>query len=171
LAGDALRTREFWLISAGHGLALAIMSAVGVHFVIYVIEVLGLGVTTAATLLAVMTVASVAGQLAGGAAGDRIDKRWFAGGAMLAHAGAMALLVVGRLRPHRDDRRRAARPRLGRPRPAHGRHARGLLRAARPSRRSWASRRSSSCSVRWAARSSWGCSPTAPAATPRRSSR
>ena len=92
--GDALRSREFWLISAGHGLALAIMSAVGVHFVIYVIEVLGLGVTTAATMLAVMTVASVAGQLAGGVAGDRIDKRWLAGGAMLAHAGAMALLIV-----------------------------------------------------------------------------
>jgi MFS family permease len=92
--GDALRSREFWLISAGHGLALAIMSAVGVHFVIYVIEVLGLGVTTAATMLAVMTVASVVGQLAGGVAGDRVEKRFLAGGAMLAHAGAMALLVV-----------------------------------------------------------------------------
>jgi MFS family permease len=94
VVGDALRSREFWLISTGHGLALAIMSAVGVHFVIYVIEVLGLGVTTAATMLAVMTVASVAGQLAGGLSGDRIDKRFLAGGAMLAHAGAMALLIV-----------------------------------------------------------------------------
>jgi len=90
----AVRTRAFWLISAGHGGALAIMSAVGVHFVIFVIEVLGLSVTTAATLLAVMTVASVVGQLAGGVAGDRIDKRWLAGGAMLAHAGSMALLMV-----------------------------------------------------------------------------
>jgi MFS family permease len=93
-AGGALRTRAFWLISTGHGLALAIMSAVGVHFVIYAIEVLGLGVTTAATLLAVMTVASVVGQLGGGLAGDRIDKRWLAGGGMLGHAAAMALLMV-----------------------------------------------------------------------------
>jgi len=94
LAHDALRTREFWLISTGHGLALAIMSAVGVHFVIFAIEVLGLGVTTAATLMAAMTAASVVGQVVGGVAGDRIDKRWLAGGGMLGHAGAMALLMV-----------------------------------------------------------------------------
>jgi MFS family permease len=94
VVGDALRSHAFWLMSAGHGLALAIMSAVGVHFVIYVIEVLGLGVTTAATMVAVMTVASVAGQLGGAAVGDRIDKRWLAGGAMVGHAGAMALLMV-----------------------------------------------------------------------------
>jgi sugar phosphate permease len=92
-ADGALRTRAFWLISAGHGAALAIMSAVGVHFVVYVTEVLGVSLTTAATLMAVMTGASVVGQIAGGAVGDRIDKRWLAGGAMLAHALSMALLV------------------------------------------------------------------------------
>jgi sugar phosphate permease len=93
LAGGALRTRAFWLISAGHAAALAIMSAVGVHFVVYVTEVLGVGITTAATLMAVMTAASVAGQVLGGFVGDRVDKRWLAGGAMLAHALSMALLV------------------------------------------------------------------------------
>ncbi len=93
LAGGALATPAFWLISAGHGAALAIMSAVGVHFVVYVTEVLGVSITTAATLMAVMTAASVVGQVAGGVAGDRVDKRWLAGGAMLAHALSMALLV------------------------------------------------------------------------------
>lgn len=93
LAGGALRTRAFWLISAGHAAALAIMSAVGVHFVVYVTEVLGVSITTAATLMAVMTAASVAGQVVGGVVGDRVDKRWLAGGAMLAHALSMALLV------------------------------------------------------------------------------
>jgi sugar phosphate permease len=93
LAGGALRTRAFWLISTGHAAALAIMSAVGVHFVVYVTEVLGVGITTAATLVAVMTAASVVGQVVGGVAGDRVDKRWLAGGAMLAHALSMALLV------------------------------------------------------------------------------
>lgn len=92
-AGGALATRAFWLISAGHAAALAIMSAVGVHFVVYVNEVLGVSLTTAATLMAVMTGASVVGQLLGGGIGDRIDKRWLAGGAMLAHALSMALLV------------------------------------------------------------------------------
>ena len=93
LAGGALRTRAFWLISAGHAAALAIMSGVGVHFVVYVTEVLGVSITTAATLMAVMTAASVVGQVAGGVVGDRVDKRWLAGGAMLAHALSMALLV------------------------------------------------------------------------------
>jgi len=92
-AGGALRTRSFWLISAGHAAALAIMSAVGVHFVVYVTEMLGVSITAAATLLAVMTAASVVGQLGAGLAGDGIDKRWLAGGAMLAHALSMALLV------------------------------------------------------------------------------
>jgi sugar phosphate permease len=93
-AGGALRTPAFWLISLGHGAALAIMSGVGVHFVIYATEVLDIGITTAATLMAVMTASAVAGQLAGGIAGDRIDKRWLAGGAMLSHSAAMAALVV-----------------------------------------------------------------------------
>jgi MFS family permease len=94
LAGGALRTGAFWLISAGHAGALAIMSAVGVHFVVFVNEVLGLSLPTAATLVAVMTAASVGGQLAGGVLGDRVDKRWLAGGAMLLHAAAMAVLVI-----------------------------------------------------------------------------
>src|SRR5690606_40763988 len=47
-ARSALRTREFWLLSVGHGNALAIVGAVSVHFVIYVGETIGLGVTTAA---------------------------------------------------------------------------------------------------------------------------
>ena len=93
LAGGALATPAFWLISAGHGAALAIMSAVGVHFVVYVTEVLGVSITTAATLVAIMTAASIVGQVLGGVLGDRIDKRWLAGGAMLAHALSMALLV------------------------------------------------------------------------------
>ncbi len=93
LAGGALRTGAFWLISAGHAGALAIMSAVGVHFVVFVNEVLGLSLPTAATLVAVMTAASVGGQLAGGVLGDRVEKRLLAGGAMLLHAAAMAVLV------------------------------------------------------------------------------
>jgi len=94
LVRGALRTPAFWSISSGHALALAIMSAVGVHFVIFVVEVLGIGVTAAAGLVALMTAASILGQVIGGVAGDRVEKRWLAGGAMLLHALAMALLAV-----------------------------------------------------------------------------
>jgi sugar phosphate permease len=91
---DALRTKAFWSISGGHAAAMATMSGVGVHFVIYVNEVLGLSITTAATMVSIMTVAAIAGQIAGGTLGDRIEKRWLAAGGMLAHAAAMSLLVV-----------------------------------------------------------------------------
>jgi MFS family permease len=65
-----------------------------VHFVIYAIEVLGLSITTAATLMAVMTAAAVVGQILGATVGDTVDKRWLAGSAMLSHAAAMVALVV-----------------------------------------------------------------------------
>jgi sugar phosphate permease len=91
---DALRTRAFWSISGGHAAAMATMSGVGVHFVVYVNEILGLSITTAATMVSIMTVAAIAGQIAGGTLGDRFEKRWLAAGGMLSHAAAMALLVV-----------------------------------------------------------------------------
>src|SRR5690606_41691745 len=65
-ARSALRTREFWLLSVGHGNALAIVGAVSVHFVIYVGETIGLGVTTAAAMFTLITVCQIAGQAAGG---------------------------------------------------------------------------------------------------------
>lgn len=93
-ARSVLRSREFWLISVGHGNALAIVGAVTVHFVIYARETIGLGVTTAAALLTLITVAQMVGQAAGGFLGDRYDKRLLAAGGMAMHAAAMALLTV-----------------------------------------------------------------------------
>ena len=91
--GQIVRTPAFWWMSSGHAAAMAVMSGVGVHFVIFLIEVLDLGVTTAAALVTLMTAVSIVGQIAGGLFGDRIDKRFIAGGAMLLHATAMALLA------------------------------------------------------------------------------
>lgn len=93
-AREALRSREFWLISLGHSNALAIVGAVSVHFVIYVGEKLGLGVTTAAAMFTLITVCQICGQAAGGFLGDRFDKRWLAAGGMALHTLAMLVLVV-----------------------------------------------------------------------------
>jgi len=93
-AGRVLRTKEFWLLSLGHSSALAIVGAVTVHFVIYVRDTLGLGVTTAAAMFTLITVCQMVGQAVGGYLGDRQDKRWLAGGGMAMHAAAMAILVV-----------------------------------------------------------------------------
>ncbi|MFO7543911.1 MAG: MFS transporter [Trueperaceae bacterium] len=92
-ARAAFRTRAFWLISIGHSSALAIVSAVTVHFVIYVSETLGLSVTLGAALLTLMTACALIGQVSGGVLGDRFDKRLLAGGGMLLHASAMAVLI------------------------------------------------------------------------------
>ncbi len=91
--GEALRTSEFWLLSIGHSNALAIVGAVSVHFVIYVRDTLGLGVTLAAGLLTLITVCQILGQALGGFLGDRLDKRWLAAGGMAMHALAMVILI------------------------------------------------------------------------------
>lgn len=93
-AREAMRTRAFWLISAGHGAALLGVSAVMVHLIVHVTERLGYSLRQGAAVLALMTIMQVAGQLAGGWAGDRWSKRFIAAGCMLAHAVALAILAV-----------------------------------------------------------------------------
>jgi sugar phosphate permease len=93
-AREAMRTRAFWLISAGHGAALLGVSAVMVHLIVHVTERLGYSLRQSAAVLAFMTVMQVGGQLAGGWAGDRWSKRLIASGCMLAHAIALAMLAV-----------------------------------------------------------------------------
>ena len=93
-ASLAIRTPAFWLMTGGHAAGLAVTSAFFVHFVIYANEHLGMRIADAATLMALLTLTSVLGQLLGGAFGDRFDKRWISGGAMLGHVAAMAILVV-----------------------------------------------------------------------------
>lgn len=93
-ARQAVRTRAFWSMSVGHAAAVSVVSAMMVHFVIYVVETLGLSVAVSATMLAIMTAGSMVGQLLGGFTGDRVDKRWLATGGMLGHATAMTVLVV-----------------------------------------------------------------------------
>lgn len=92
-ARQALRTWAFWSMSIGHAAAVAVVSAVLVHFVIYVTETLGLSVALAASILALMTAVSMVGQLLGGVVGDLVDKRLLTTVGMLGHALAMALMV------------------------------------------------------------------------------
>jgi len=91
-AGEALRTRAFWLITAGHAMAVSMVATVGVHIVVHLNEGLGLSIQTAATLVAVLTGAQMVGQLLGGVLGDRFPKRALAVGAMWTHA--LALVIV-----------------------------------------------------------------------------
>ena len=92
-ARQALRTKAFWLIGVGHGLSLVVIGAVNVHFIAHVHESLGYSVTAAASMITVMTVAQVAGQLGGGFLGDRYDKRMLIVAAMVLNAAALGVLA------------------------------------------------------------------------------
>src|SRR5690606_1029457 len=90
---EALRTNAFWLLSLGHTSGVMIVSAISVHFVIYAQTRLAMSVTLAASLLTLMTVMVMLGQLIGGFYGDRVQKRILAGIGMLGHAAAVAILA------------------------------------------------------------------------------
>jgi sugar phosphate permease len=92
-AGQAMRTRAFWLISAGHGSALLVVSAVMVHMVVHVTERLGISLAQAAGVVSLITITQIAGQLSGGWAGDRVSKRAIVVGCMVGHAAALLLLA------------------------------------------------------------------------------
>jgi len=94
-ASQALRTRAFWLLAMGHGLALLVVSAVNVHAITHMKEGLGYSVSTASWVVLVMTCFQVGGVLLGAAMGDRFEKRKVAALCMLAHALGLLCLTFG----------------------------------------------------------------------------
>ena len=92
-AREAMRTRAFWFISFGHGLALFVVSAVTVHLVLHLVDDLGYSVGQAASVLAFMTTIMIFGRIAGGILGDRFDKRYITAIAMFGHAFGLIMLA------------------------------------------------------------------------------
>ncbi len=90
---EAMRTRAFWFISLGHSSALLVVSAVMVHMVPHVHETLGLSLTTAGSIVALMTAMQLVGHLSGGYLGDRFDKRMIIVICMVFHGAGMLLLA------------------------------------------------------------------------------
>ena len=89
---EALRTRAFWLVSAGHGAALLVVTAVNVHAITHMKESLGYSVSQASLVITLMTLAQIGGVLFGIAFGDRYPKRLVAATCMGMHAvGLLAL--------------------------------------------------------------------------------
>lgn len=91
---EALRTRQFWFISLGHGSALLVVSAVMVHLVTHLTESLDYSLTEAGAIQSVIPIAMVVGTLAGGILGDRVNKRALGAGAMVTAGIAILILVV-----------------------------------------------------------------------------
>ncbi len=91
-AAQALRTRAFWLLAAGHGLALVVVMAVNTHAINHMRISLGYSIAEGSVYIMLMTMCQVAGVLLGGYLGDKFDKRMVATACMLLHAtGLLAL--------------------------------------------------------------------------------
>ena len=91
---EALKTRAFWLMSIGHGMALLVISAVSLHQVPYLETELGFSKGSAAIVIMVLMATSMIGQIAGGYIGDRFPKNYVAAATILGHAVALFLLAT-----------------------------------------------------------------------------
>ena len=93
-AQEALRTRAFWLLASGHGLALMAVSAVAAHLIPFLVSQMGMPIEAAASMVAVLTGASVVIHLIGGFIGDRVNRRLLATLCMIGHTTALLVLVT-----------------------------------------------------------------------------
>ena len=92
-AREAVRTRAFWFISLGHGAALLVVQAVNVHAILHLSQQLGYSVAEGSAVIALLTVTTIADQLAGGFLGDRFNKRYLLTGCMVGHASGLLALA------------------------------------------------------------------------------
>ena len=68
-AAQALRTKAFWYLAAGHGLALVVVTAVNVHAITHMKEGLGYSVAQASFVITLMTIGQAGGVALGYAIG------------------------------------------------------------------------------------------------------
>ncbi len=92
-AKQALRTKAFWLLSAGHGVALIIVTAVNTHAINHMRISLGYTIAQAAFYITLMTGFQVIGVLLGGVLGDKLQKNKVAAVCMTMHMAGMLMLT------------------------------------------------------------------------------
>jgi sugar phosphate permease len=91
---EALRTRSFWFIGLGHGMAVLIISSVSVHQFAHVEQGVGLSQADAAMMIGVLGLTTVFGRILGGILGDRGDMRYLAAGAMIGTSISLAIFAL-----------------------------------------------------------------------------
>ena len=92
-AGEAIRTRGFWMISFGHAFALLVVVSSMAHLALYLTEDRNYTAGSAAIVAGVVPLVQIVGTAAGGYLGDRINKRLISGIAMQMHGAALLTLV------------------------------------------------------------------------------
>ena len=90
---EAIRDRSFWFISAGHGMALMVVSTMPVHLVPYLVDQNGWSPAATSLVFPAIMVMQIIGQLVGGYLGDKYPKRIVAAVAMFGHGGAFIILA------------------------------------------------------------------------------
>ena len=93
-ARQALRTRAFWFLAFGHGMAALVIGSIFVHFQVYSNDSLGFTLSEGAFVILVMTVSTVIGQLGGGYLADRTNKRLTIVFALLGQAISLVVLAL-----------------------------------------------------------------------------
>jgi sugar phosphate permease len=92
-AREALRTPAFWLLSLGHGFALFVVMGVNTHAITHMKEGLGYTIEAAALVIALQTVAQLAGVGIGAWIGDRLNKRLMSAACMVGHMAGLLFLT------------------------------------------------------------------------------
>lgn len=73
--GEAVRQPAFWWISLGHASALFVVSSMGVHLISHLRESQGYSLGQASTIVFLLTLLFMTGNISGGFLGDRVNKR------------------------------------------------------------------------------------------------
>lgn len=92
-AREAMRTRAFWLLALGHGMALMVVTGVNVHAINHMKKSLDFSLTDASIIIMAMTISQIVGVMMGWFIGDRYTKRFVAAACMFGHCFGMLLLT------------------------------------------------------------------------------
>jgi sugar phosphate permease len=90
---EAIKTRAWWLIAAGHASAVLTVSAVSLHLAPHLVQRLGMSLEGAGAIVSLLLFMSIAGRLIGGILADRMDKRWLLVGSMISHTIGLLFLA------------------------------------------------------------------------------
>ena len=92
-AKEALKTRAFWLIAAGHASAVLTVSAVSLHIAPHLVQQLGMSLEAAGTMISITLIISVVGRVIGGYLADRVNKRLILVISMVLHTVGLLMLA------------------------------------------------------------------------------
>ena len=92
-AGQALRTRSFWLLSLGHACSLFVVTAINVHAIVHIKEGLGYSLAVASLYITLATAGQFVGVVCGWVIPEHVEKRKVTALTMLLHAAGMLSLT------------------------------------------------------------------------------